>query len=83
MCTHVALQPSSSTDQLIHVFSTHYDHLGESARAESSKLILRKAREAVERTKETTGLDPLVLLMGDLNSPRHERGWKVRSFFVE
>lgn len=91
MCTHVALQwrqdAASSTSPPMHIFSTHYDHLGRVARAKSSELVLRKADEARRRTQEVIGsrqnddhtnVEPLILLGGDLNSPREENGWQVR-----
>ncbi|CAO1632434.1 unnamed protein product [Jaminaea pallidilutea] len=83
MCTHVALRFKASKgegaaapyDAPIHVFSTHYDHQGQIARAESSKLIRRKADEARKQSKAVTGMEPLIIAAGDLNSPREEDGW--------
>ncbi|EPQ29197.1 uncharacterized protein PFL1_03484 [Pseudozyma flocculosa PF-1] len=87
MCTHVALR-IRDTGELVHVFSTHYDNAGVVARSESSKLILRRAQQAADKTKQwqrrhhPAGSDkaddvaePLVILVGDLNSPRNEGSW--------
>ncbi|PWN19375.1 hypothetical protein BCV69DRAFT_284008 [Microstroma glucosiphilum] len=86
MCTHLALKlrtdaavSSNAHPSLrapIHVFSTHYDHKGVVARAKSSDLIVEKANVARRHSRRTTGLEPLVLLAGDLNSPREEQGWQ-------
>lgn len=87
MCTHVALRPLSPASTTtgstaispyapIHIFSTHYDHKGVIARAESSKLIRSRAKEARDLSKSITGQEPLILLAGDLNSPREEQGWQ-------
>lgn len=93
MCTHIALclrsstgcddQHDSGTDAKslpIHIFSTNYDHLGHVARAKSSELILKRADEARMQVKKAFNddqVEPLILLGGDLNSPRNERGWQV------
>jgi len=54
-----ALLRSKGNKQQILVVNTHYDHRGEKARYESSKLILNK----IEQRKESR-----VIIMGDLNS---------------
>lgn len=88
MCTHVALRLRSHSKSSkpsakslpIHIFSTHYDHLGHVARAKSSQLILQRANDARQHVKHVLkddALEPLVLLGGDLNSPREEKGWQV------
>jgi hypothetical protein len=61
----------------IHVFSTHYDHKGVVARAKSSDLIVEQANIARRHSRKLTGVEPLIILAGDLNSPREERGWQV------
>ena len=48
------------TKKKFYVFNTHYDHIGKIARAESSKLLLKKI-------KEIAGETPL-FLMGDFNA---------------
>lgn len=83
MCTHLALKlKRDETEQVIHIFSTHYDHKGMVAREKSSELIVRKAQEVVDNGKKLVQdrkkqVEPLVVLIGDLNSPRNEMGWQV------
>lgn len=74
MCTHVALQCKQS-GQIIHVFSTHYDDRGLKAREESSKLIRQRAAHVASKAAEAES-HPLIILFGDLNSPRSEQGWQ-------
>jgi len=50
-------------------FNTHYDHIGEIAREESSKLILQKIHELANG-------DP-VILMGDLNTTEGEKPYQI------
>lgn len=86
MCTHVSLR-FRATGEIIHVFSTHYDHQGVLARAKSSELILHRARLASAHTQQFYRShphlhfqplsDPLVVLIGDLNSPRNEGSWST------
>ncbi|KAF8610547.1 hypothetical protein BDV93DRAFT_463551 [Ceratobasidium sp. AG-I] len=58
------------------VFNTHYDERGLQARTESSKLILKHVNELVEKSS-TTSSPPLVFLVGDLNSPDSEDGYRA------
>ena len=51
------------------VFNTHFDHRGEEARRQSSKLIL-------EKIGELAGEDP-VLVMGDLNAVEEQDPYKI------
>uniref|UniRef100_V5GKY6 Endonuclease/exonuclease/phosphatase domain-containing protein n=2 Tax=Kalmanozyma brasiliensis (strain GHG001) TaxID=1365824 RepID=V5GKY6_KALBG len=76
MCTHVSLR-LLATGEIIHVFSTHYDHQGVVARAKSSELIVDRARRAAKHTKSMLREQPLVVLIGDLNSPRNEGSWST------
>lgn len=84
MCTHVSLR-LRATHETIHVFSTHYDHQGIVARAKSSELIVERARRASASTRafyqaNSPALaleEPLVVLIGDLNSPRNEGSWST------
>ncbi len=85
MCTHVSLR-LIATGEIIHVFSTHYDHQGVVARAKSSELIVDRARKASAHSKafyaaqagsEKRLEEPLVVLIGDLNSPRNEGSWST------
>lgn len=52
---------------LFYVYNTHFDHIGDSARYESSKLILKKIREE-------TSTDP-VILIGDFNFNSSSKGY--------
>lgn len=76
MCTHVSLR-LLATREVVHVFSTHYDHQGVVARAKSSELLVQRARRASAHTKSVLGQEPLVVLIGDLNSPRNEASWST------
>lgn len=59
VCTY-ALLSDNKTNKSFWVFNTHYDHIGDIARKESSKLILQKIKEL-----NTENLP--VILMGDFN----------------
>jgi endonuclease/exonuclease/phosphatase family metal-dependent hydrolase len=50
-------------------FNTHFDHIGETARRESSALILRRIGELASKTP--------VILGGDFNSTRQDSAYKV------
>ena len=69
ICT-VGLFEGLENQQQILVLNTHYDHIGEEARAESSKLILQKIREL------NPGDSPVVL-MGDFNSEPHDEPIRI------
>lgn len=59
ICTY-GLFEHKTTKQKILVFNTHFDHIGEKARAKSAELIAKKI-------KETTTENRPIILMGDLN----------------
>lgn len=59
----------SETDETFFVFNTHFDHMGETARAESAKLILHKIREIAENKP--------VVLTGDFNVTEDEQPYKI------
>ena len=59
ICTYVLLK-NKITKQRFWVFNTHFDHIGEKARTESSKLILNKIKQLNQN-------DLPLLLMGDFN----------------
>ncbi|MBD0402701.1 endonuclease/exonuclease/phosphatase family protein [Flammeovirga sp. EKP202] len=61
ICTWAKLKHKHSKRTMI-VMNTHYDHMGDEARVESSKLIAQKAQEFSNKGKIS------VVLMGDLNS---------------
>lgn len=58
------------------VFNTHYDERGLQARIESSKLILERANKLVAKSS-TSDSPPLIFLVGDLNSPDSEDGYRA------
>ncbi|GAA5839442.1 hypothetical protein JCM11251_002727 [Rhodosporidiobolus azoricus] len=73
---------SSSTDEAeqadLVVVNTHWDHLGLVARTESARLILRQVADLTSPAPTpTTRRDPLVILLGDLNSVAEEEGYQV------
>lgn len=59
ICTWAALKAKKSND-IIFVFNTHFDHIGQAARKHSATLILNKIKEIAENNP--------VILMGDFNS---------------
>jgi endonuclease/exonuclease/phosphatase family metal-dependent hydrolase len=59
VCSWVKLKVNDSHQRNFFVFNTHFDHIGETARLNSMKLIAQKI-------KEIAGADPYVL-MGDFN----------------
>lgn len=69
VCTYVKLK-DKNTGEEFYVFNTHFDHIGEKARLESSKLILKKIEEV---NKENLP----VILMGDLNLEPNAEGVKL------
>ncbi len=69
ICTYGLFQ-DKQTKQKIWVFNTHYDHIGELAREQSSELILKKISDL------NTANYP-VILMGDFNSEPHSQAIKT------
>lgn len=69
ICTY-GLFESTSRKQRILVFNAHYDHIGPVARANSSKLILKKIKEINDR-------DYPVILMGDFNAEPNDEPVQV------
>lgn len=61
----------AQTDETFFVFNTHFDHMGETARAESAKLILHKIREIA-------GNQPVVLT-GDFNVTEDQKPYEILS----
>lgn len=68
MVSWLALK-DKSTGKLCYVFNTHFDHIGQVARAESARIIERKI-------KEIAGRNPVVLL-GDLNTEPNEAPYQI------
>jgi len=67
ICTWVLLQErSGGAGSRFYVFNTHFDHVGEVARGESARLILKKIGEI---TGEGAGEGLPVVLCGDFNLP--------------
>jgi endonuclease/exonuclease/phosphatase family metal-dependent hydrolase len=56
-------------DQVFYVFNTHFDHRGEQARVESSKIILERASKVDE------GIP--VIITGDLNVPESSGAYEI------
>ncbi|QQS36673.1 MAG: endonuclease/exonuclease/phosphatase family protein [Ignavibacteriales bacterium] len=67
VATWIQLKDKES-GKYFYVYNTHFDHVGDSARYESAKLIMNKIVE------ETSG-DP-VILMGDFNFTKESKGYK-------
>jgi hypothetical protein len=60
-----------------YVFNTHYDERGLQSRTESSKLILKHVNELASKSLSASDSPPLVFLVGDLNSPDTEEGYRT------
>lgn len=60
ICTWVLLE-HKKTGRKLRVFNTHFDHVGEKARLNSAKLIVRKMKEIGKKGES-------IVLMGDLNA---------------
>jgi endonuclease/exonuclease/phosphatase family metal-dependent hydrolase len=71
-------QFKSKTGDAFYVFNIHYDHIGQKAREESSKLVLSKINEINEQNLP-------VIFMGDFNvtpeNPAYQEVIKSQSFF--
>lgn len=66
ICTY-ALFKDKDSGQTFWVFNTHFDHRGDVARLESSKLILQKIKEVNKENRA-------VVLTGDFNLTQQEKG---------
>ncbi|MCQ0111239.1 endonuclease/exonuclease/phosphatase family protein [Zhouia amylolytica] len=66
ICTYAMFEFKASGEKFI-VFNTHFDHIGDLARVESAKLILKKIKEV-----NTDNLP--VVLMGDFNLQEKDQG---------
>ena len=64
ICTYAKFELTSSKKQFWH-FNTHFDHIGETARAESVKFIVSKIADLVS-------FGDIVVLSGDFNAEPHE-----------
>ena len=65
ICTYAKFELTSSKKRFWH-FNTHFDHMGETARAESAKLIVSKITALV-------GNGEGLVLSGDFNAEPHEK----------
>ncbi len=62
--------------QIIFIFNTHFDNVGEESRLESSELI-------VEKIKEIAGSDAVVVLTGDFNAKSGDKSLKPLALFLQ
>lgn len=69
VCTYIKLKDKETGEELW-VFNSHFDHMGEKARFESAKLILKKIEEVNTE-------DLPVILMGDFNLEPDTEGIKL------
>ena len=69
ICTYGLFENKTTKDKIL-VFNTHYDHIGETAREQSSQLILKKI-------KEINKDDYPVILMGDFNAEPDSKPIKI------
>lgn len=68
ICTYGKFEDENG--QQFHVFNIHYDHVGQKAREESSKLVLDKIKSInVENTP--------VILMGDFNVEKDNKAYEI------
>lgn len=70
ICTYVKLKDKEN-GKVFFVFNTHFDHIGDSARMMSAKLIIQKINELAKGQP--------VILMGDFNSEPEALGYKTIS----
>lgn len=75
VCTYGLFQ-NKETGKKFYVFNTHFDHVGETARLESSKLIIEKIRKL---NKEELP----VFLMGDFNLEPEKAGIQIILDYLE
>ena len=75
ICTYAKFELISSKKRFWH-FNTHFDHMGEKARAESAKLIVSKIEALLD------GGDA-VILSGDFNAKPHEESILVLNYSFE
>ena len=75
ICTFALFQEKESGIKF-YVFNTHFDHVGDTARLESSKLIINKIRELNKQ-------DLPVFLMGDFNLEPDSEGIQLLSGYLK
>ena len=69
ICTYGLFEDKATGEELL-IFNAHYDHMGEQAKAESSKVILKKIQKLNDA-------DRPVILMGDFNALPDEEPIKI------
>ena len=69
ICTYALFQNKETKDKF-YVFNTHFDHVGDKARLESSKLIIRKINKLNQEKLP-------VFLMGDFNLEPEKEGIEI------
>lgn len=60
---------SNETGKIVYVFNTHYDHIGDTARANSSKLIVNTIKKIAQ--------GEAAILSGDFNVTRDRKPYKI------
>ena len=75
VCTYALFQ-NKNTEEKFYVFNTHFDHVGDKARLNSSKLIIQKIKDL-----NTENLP--IFLMGDFNLEPDSDGIQLLSGFLE
>ena len=75
ICTYVKFKLISSKKRFWH-FNTHFDHMGEKARAESAQLIVSKIADLVSYADT-------IVLSGDFNAQPHEEPIRVIKNYFE
>eukprot|EP00927_Polykrikos_kofoidii_P067668 TRINITY_DN63115_c0_g1_i1.p1 TRINITY_DN63115_c0_g1~~TRINITY_DN63115_c0_g1_i1.p1 ORF type:complete len:430 (-),score=67.77 TRINITY_DN63115_c0_g1_i1:13-1185(-) len=70
-CTEARFQ-DRLTGRILHAFSAHFDHVGERARLESAKLVMRRAADAMaaqsRQDEQSAVVAPVVIVGGDFNT---------------
>ncbi|KAM5356426.1 hypothetical protein ACJ41O_003072 [Fusarium nematophilum] len=66
-----------STKTRVVVMSTHFDHIGATARQHSAELLIKFAREWGNSGSKAAGAPSVVLIGGDFNSPPDDGAYKV------
>ena len=75
ICTYAVFK-NSTTEDIYHIFNAHFDHIGETARAMSAKVIQQKIN-ALNINEEP------ILVMGDFNSTENQEPIQIFLRFLE
>ncbi|WP_211093393.1 endonuclease/exonuclease/phosphatase family protein [Flammeovirga agarivorans] len=76
ICTWAILK-HKSTKRTVVVMNTHYDHIGQEARVESSKLLIKKSQELSQNGKYP------VILMGDFNTQPQDKPVQILNEYYQ